>query len=211
MAQQTLTVTQLYALARKAGLSQVHAVTAAAVGMAESSGRAWITSANPDGGTNVGIWQLDTKGKGAGYTVAQLQNPATNAAVMAKGSSDGKDWSAWSTFTGGAYTAWLSQAQTAAAQEGFKGSSWIDTILHDAKVAWDATDPTNLGKAGAGAVGSLLQLPKQVTDFLSALEEPVRGLMWLANPGNWARIIAGVFGFFLLIAGLVTLGMSGAL
>ena len=61
---QTLTVVQLYALARKAGLSPANAVTAAAVAMAESSGRSWVTSANPDGGTNVGPWQLDTPGGG---------------------------------------------------------------------------------------------------------------------------------------------------
>jgi hypothetical protein len=63
----------------------------------ESSGNASVTSPNPDGGTNVGLWQLDTKGKGAGYTVAQLQNPDTNARVTIMGTSNGRDWSAWAT------------------------------------------------------------------------------------------------------------------
>jgi hypothetical protein len=63
----------------------------------ESTGRSWVTSSNPDGGTNVGLWQLDTKGKGAGYSVAQLQNPDTNARVAIFGSNNGSDWSAWAT------------------------------------------------------------------------------------------------------------------
>lgn len=73
------------------------AAVAACIAMHESSGVASVTSSNPDGGTNVGLWQLDTKGKGAGHTVAQLQNPNTNARLAVIGSSNGTDWSAWST------------------------------------------------------------------------------------------------------------------
>lgn len=63
----------------------------------ESSGNASVTSTNPDGGTNVGLWQLDTKGVGAGYSVAELQNPNTNARIAIKGSNNGTNWSAWAT------------------------------------------------------------------------------------------------------------------
>jgi hypothetical protein len=63
----------------------------------ESTGQSWVTSTNPDGGTNVGLWQLDTKGKGAGYTVAQLQNPDANARITVFATNNGRDWSAWST------------------------------------------------------------------------------------------------------------------
>jgi len=80
---------------------------AAAVAMAESGGRAGVTSSNPDGGVNVGLWQLDTRGKGAGYTVAQLQNPQTNARLAIMGSSNGTDWSAWATYGSGAYRQYL--------------------------------------------------------------------------------------------------------
>jgi hypothetical protein len=65
--------------------------------MQESGGRSWVTSPNPDGGTNVGLGQLDTKGKGAGYTVAQLQNPDTNARITIMQTRNGTDWSAWAT------------------------------------------------------------------------------------------------------------------
>lgn len=205
-ASRTLSITQMYALARKAGLSTANAVVAAAIGMAESSGRTAVTSPNPDGGTNVGIWQLDTKGKGAGYTVAQLQDPATNAKAMAKGSANGTNWSAWATYGSGAYRSFISQAQSAAKAESSGGTNWLNTILG------------GLGGGLAGAIagsqdqgslaGQLLQLPSQITDFLTALEKPVQALMWFINPGNWARIVAGVFGFLLLGAGLVTLGLA---
>jgi hypothetical protein len=65
--------------------------------MQESSGNAAVTSSNPDGGVNVGLWQLDTRGKGAGYSVAQLQDPNTNARVTVFATRNGRDWSAWAT------------------------------------------------------------------------------------------------------------------
>lgn len=81
---------------------------ASAIALAESSGQAGATSANPDGGTNVGLWQLDTKGVGAGYTVDQLKDAATNARVTIMGSANGTNWSAWETFATGAYKQYLS-------------------------------------------------------------------------------------------------------
>jgi hypothetical protein len=79
------------------GGSRETANNAACHAIQESSGNASVTSHNPDGGINVGLWQLDTKGKGAGYTIAQLQNPNTNAKVAIRGSNNGRDWSAWAT------------------------------------------------------------------------------------------------------------------
>lgn len=108
----TLTYAQLEGLWINNGGNKAVAPLAAAIAMAESGGRSDVTSANPDGGINVGAWQLDTKGKGAGHTVAELQDPATNAAVAVKGSNDGTDWSAWATFTSGAYKRFMSASTT---------------------------------------------------------------------------------------------------
>lgn len=80
-----------------AGGMPSQANNAACHAIQESSGNPSVTSGNPDGGVNVGLWQLDTRGKGAGYTIAQLQNPWTNARVAVKGSNGGRDWSAWAT------------------------------------------------------------------------------------------------------------------
>jgi Lysozyme like domain len=89
---------QLRALWIAAGGDPSKAAVAACIATHESSGDPGVTSPNPGGGTNVGLWQLDTPGgKGAGFSVAQLKVPLTNARVAVRGSSNGTDWSAWST------------------------------------------------------------------------------------------------------------------
>ena len=105
--QQTLNHQQLEDLWTSNGGSPGAANVAAAVAEAESSGRTWITSPNPDGGTNVGPWQLDTKGVGTGYTVEQLQDPVTNVRVTIMGSANGSNWSHWETFVNGDYKKFL--------------------------------------------------------------------------------------------------------
>jgi Lysozyme like domain len=104
------TYAQLEQLWINNGGSTATAPLAAAIAEAESSGNSTATSANPDGGTNVGLWQLDTNGKGSGLTVAQLQDPNVNAAAAVTGSSGGTDWSAWETYVNGAYTQFLSNS-----------------------------------------------------------------------------------------------------
>lgn len=91
------TAAQLEALWTSQGGDASTAFEAAQVALSESSGNPDATSANPDGGTNVGLWQLDTPGGGgAGYTVAELQNPETNCQVTIMRSNNGSDWSIWS-------------------------------------------------------------------------------------------------------------------
>ena len=65
--------------------------------MQESGGNSQATSNNPDGGTNVGLWQLDTRGVGAGYTVEQLKNPFLNARITVRATQGGYNWAEWST------------------------------------------------------------------------------------------------------------------
>jgi hypothetical protein len=103
----TLTKDQIKALWTANGGSAGTANLAAAVGMAESSGRPGITTPNPDGGTNVGIWQLDTRGVGAGYTVQQLQDPTANARITVMATANGTNWSQWESYTKGRYKQYL--------------------------------------------------------------------------------------------------------
>jgi Lysozyme like domain len=88
---------QLVALWQQAGGSSGTANNAACHALQESGGRPGVTSANPDGGTNVGLWQLDTKGVGSGYTIAQLQDPLTNARLTVMHTGNGTNWSQWAT------------------------------------------------------------------------------------------------------------------
>jgi hypothetical protein len=103
----TLSKSQIVSLWTANGGAASTANVAAAVAMQESSGRTGVTSHNPDGGTNVGLWQLDTKGVGAGHTVAQLQDANTNAQITIMHSANGTKWSAWEAYTSGAYKKYL--------------------------------------------------------------------------------------------------------
>jgi hypothetical protein len=98
---------QLEGLWIEGGGSRSTAPIAAAIAMAESSGNTNAESDNPDGGTNVGPWQLDTNGVGAGHSVSELKDPVTNAQLAVKGSGDGRNWSDWATFASGTYRKFL--------------------------------------------------------------------------------------------------------
>jgi Lysozyme like domain len=93
----TYDTAQLQALWRQAGGSAQAAPNAACHAIQESGGNPQVTSSNPDGGTNVGLWQLDTRGKGAGYTITELQNALNNARITVLATRNGADWSAWAT------------------------------------------------------------------------------------------------------------------
>jgi Lysozyme like domain len=94
---QTYTHATLMLLWQQAGGSPASANNAACHAMQESSGKSDAQSANPDGGTNYGLWQLDTKGVGAGHTVAELLDPLTNAKITVAATNDGANWGAWAT------------------------------------------------------------------------------------------------------------------
>lgn len=90
------TGTGLQALWTANGGAEDTAAMAAAVAEYESGGNADATSPNPDGGTNVGIFQLDTNGVGSGYTVLQLENPNLNTQITIMATKNGTDWTEWS-------------------------------------------------------------------------------------------------------------------
>lgn len=95
----TYTTTELEALWTSQGGSSNTAFEAAQVALAESSGNPKAVSTfvvNGVSQTNVGLWQLDvTNGVGAGHTVAQLQDPATNARLTIMNSANGTNWRLW--------------------------------------------------------------------------------------------------------------------
>lgn len=108
----TYSYAQLEGLWIQNGGSPAAAPMAAAIAEAESGGRSDVTSPNPDGGTNVGPWQIDTNGVGKGLTVTQLQDPDVNASAAVQGSKNGTNWSDWQTYANGAYKAFLSTSTT---------------------------------------------------------------------------------------------------
>lgn len=202
----TLSLPQIIALWIKAGGPISTAPIAAARAMAESTGQTAVTSNNPGGGVNVGVWQLDTEGVGAGHSVSQLSDPLTNAKITVKATNGGRNWGEWSDN----YQPFLAQAQADVANFRQKASGHSGGLSGLADDVLKGVEDIGSGAVGAvtGAVGQLLQLPSQVTGFLTSLEKPVQALLWIINPANVARVIAGVFGFLLLGAGLITLGLA---
>lgn len=93
----TYSLSQLKTIWIRNGGDPRKADVAACIASHESSGNPQVTSSNPDGGTNVGLWQLDTRGKGFGFSILALQNADNNARVAIAGSRNGTDWSAWAT------------------------------------------------------------------------------------------------------------------
>jgi hypothetical protein len=61
------------------------------------------------------------------------------------------------------------------------------------------------GTGGGGGGGGLLSLPASVTGFFGDATQFVQALMWLVNPENWMRILAGVAGVLLGLAGIAFL------
>lgn len=182
-----LTPGQIYAYARGAGFTGGAAVEATAVALAESSGETTATSRNPDGGTNVGLMQLDTPGgKGAGYSVAQLQDPATNMAVAFKGwNADGHTFTkSWETANNGAAAAHLADAQKAAGSGGVGAS---------------------LGDFFAGAAHQATATPGGLPNPLSLTEQAGKILTWIATPANWGRVALVVVGGAVVLVGLAKL------
>jgi hypothetical protein len=120
----TLTFSQVYNLARDAGLNPAAAVTATAIAKAESGLR---TDAVGDvglqdskWGPSIGLWQVRSvkaeSGKGTSRDGTRLADPAFNARSMVEISGGGTNWRPWSVFLHGSYRQFVDQAAAAAGQ-----------------------------------------------------------------------------------------------
>ncbi len=94
----TLDCSRLEALWESAGGSASAAFTAAEIAQAESSGRQYATNGNSNGTTDRGYWQINSS-HGSLSTFDAHGN--ARAAVLI--SSDGTDWTPWTTYRTGAY------------------------------------------------------------------------------------------------------------
>lgn len=82
---------------------------AAAIAMAESSGRPGVTHRNADGSIDRGLWQINST-----WGALSTTSRAGNARAAIQISHNGRDWSPWTTFRNGAYRRFLSAAQRVA-------------------------------------------------------------------------------------------------
>lgn len=192
----TLPVSTLQLLARSAGWTGMDVYRAVAVALAESSGDPNVTSANPDGGTNVGLWQLDTKGVGAGYTVRQLQDPLTNASVAWRGwNADGNTFTKqWATAVNGTAAAHMVQASGGAATAAdFSAQGTASDIIGGA-LGPLGTLVTGGSNAATGAARAGVNIP--VLSQLGTIAQD------LTTPAFWGRVGLVIIGGALVIAGL---------
>lgn len=77
-------------------------------------------------------------------------------------------------------------------------SSWGSAIVGYGRVPGSAAGTST---SSSGGLLSLF-LPADVTNMFETAAGLFQKLMWIMNPESWARIIAGVFGFFLLAFGI---------
>jgi len=155
-----LTNLQVGRYASDAGFSGTDLVTAVAVANAESSRR---TDAVGDGGDSIGLWQINIPSHPQ-YTVAQLKDPAQNAAAAKSIRDGGRGWNNWTQYRNGTYRSYLDQVQRDILAESDRqiqsggGFSWsnvpiIGGILGGVEDAADAVTDTATSLASiAGAV-----------------------------------------------------------
>lgn len=86
-------------------------------------------------------------------------------------------------------------------------SSWGSNIVGYGRP--QGLSPASGSTSGTSALGMLLSLPSDVTDMFSSAEKLAQGAMWFFNPENWARVMAGVFGFLFAAFGLGFLIWAG--
>lgn len=116
-----LTAAQIAGVAKGAGFSGSALAKAVAIALAESSGNPSAHNAVPPD-DSYGLWQINMYGsmgparrKQFGLSSnSQLFDPATNAKAAYAISNGGKSFGAWSTYTSGAYLAYLPAANKAA-------------------------------------------------------------------------------------------------
>lgn len=196
----TLGPTAIKVYAASAGFPAKELPTAAAVALAESSGRTDVVN----GSGNVGLWQIGPKGSandaGVGKSAAQLKDPLTNAQAAYRiwkraGGSWAHDWTA---YRSGAYKQYLGQATIA---PGPNEQDITDTIGHTIEgAAGDVADATGITAVAdtAGQVGKLATI-------LS------KGGAWVSKPSNWLRVAYVGGGALMVVSGLNMMVQNKAL
>lgn len=169
----TLSMGEMESLALEAGLSGADVPIAGAVGMAESHGNPTVH--NPILPDVVGVWQINTRAHPE-FSVQAMTDPAQNAAAMVK-IKRASGWQAWSTYTSGAYRAYMPAANRAIPAGG----------PHAA---------TKAGAAGRAA-------GQTITDTASSLSSVNDFAAKLSDPAVWRRTAYVLVGVVLVLMGII--------
>lgn len=186
------TETDLVLLAKSQGLTPEQARKAGAVGWLESHGDATAHNTNAATGDNsYGYWQINMIGnlgptRRALFGISnndQLFDPQTNARAMKILSSNGQDFSPWSTND--------------------EADAWMKTHL----IQTEGKGPDE-GQSGLGKIADALNPVDQLKAFVDIGNKTAR---WVSNAENWVRVGYVVGGGALIIVGLVMMVQSTTL
>lgn len=197
----SLTIRQVYELARGAGLGHSAAITATAVAMAESGlnpaavGDTSLTDAT--WGPSIGLWQIRSvkadKGTGKPRDAERLATPSFNAHSMASISSGGSDWSPWSAYKNGSYTSHLGEVRAAVGAGTASAGTYPAAATGGTPASF--TDPGDLLGDAGDALGGLLG---DAADGATGVAGKVVSLL-LKEGAPAALIGLGILGGFALI------------
>lgn len=191
-----LSQNEIFNLAKSAGLNESRARVAASVAMAESGGNPNAHNSKPPD-DSYGLWQINMIGamgpsrrKTFGISAnSDLYNPGVNAKAMAKISGNGGNFSAWSTYTSGAYQKYMNTELKV-------DQSITDRILGNIKGSFGDF----LGKTPV--VGDVVDTAEGVNTAVGYLGKTA---VWVSNSENWIRIAYVVGGGIIAVVALASI------
>lgn len=183
----TMSQSDIYTLAKSVGLTDSRAKVAAAIAMAESNGDPNAHNAKPPD-DSYGLWQINMLGamgpeRRKKYGISDnsaLYSPEINARAMKIESQDGGNFSAWSTYTNGAFQKYANERVI---------EHWVKP--DDGGSFWDKLNPGNmLDKLNP------VNVAQDYLQFFNKIGA------WVSNSENWVRVGYVVGGGVVVIVGI---------
>lgn len=209
-----LSYAQLEAAWIQGGGDPAMAPLMAAIAEAESGGNANATNPTDNNGrqTSWGLWQISN---GDHSTPAADWNDPVENARLAVGKLKSQGLGAWGTYTSGAYRRYLQSGTAPAgsvpgpAPMSTQGGTGDSSTLAGIEAGLGAGIP-GLGALASGTINPLAAIGSATSglvnifrDFDSGFTNIMHAVIWLINPMNWVRILAGIVGAACLITGTV--------
>jgi hypothetical protein len=210
-----LTYAQLEGYWIQAGGSRELAPLMAAIALAESDGDAGATNPTDNGGrqTSWGLWQISNGDHS--QPSPNWADPLENARLAVAKQTSSQGLGAWGTYTSGAYRQFLDGSalpqEPTGAGAGPAGSGVSQAGLTDTLGTWlgpllSTVAGQNPTLALPALIGTTLgPIANVLKDFDHALASAMHGVLWIVNPMNWVRILAGLLGGAAAITGTVLL------
>jgi hypothetical protein len=221
-----LSFSQLEGVWIQAGGDPATAPLMAAIALAESSGDPTATNPTDNNGrqTSWGLWQISNGDHSE--PSPNWADPLENA-KLALGKIHSQGLGAWGTYTSGAYKRYLQGSVPPTTPPGGGGGQGgqsptgggagiTQANLTSALGNWlgpligaFSGDPSSAGLTTSAVLGTTLgPISNTFNDFSRALNTAMTGVVWIVNPRNWVRIIAGSTGAVAVVAGAVLVARS---